>query len=866
MAGSWQRHFKVLAVLLLAVAPAVRAVNRVAHSAREPVALEDSKVGQTAFPSALDGLMRNTIGVALLIVFSVIVAVAAFSFLSGGSKPKEPRPAAEVNAEVSELTKQREDIKEQVAKLEQRIENLRLEAEEEARKAKIAEEEAAAAAALAYEQEHAGEKSQEEVMVEKEAVVQEEAMMQTLAKLEEEAEKDIEKVKEFGAKAAAKADEIKTVVVTGAEQAFLSLEKFAKETVETVTGEVQEVLNTSISEGEILEWTENAEEVGGVSFTMPLPLLLAGIFAPVQLQIIKAWNSVLMMLQLPLLLMFLFAMSWDHDKKCHDGFLWYWAIAISVMLGLNVLLRYIAVKGAEAGIQETHSVIEEHGVHRSLAGGTMLQRWEHVIHRFWTHVTSSAKDYFKVLLVYDGITQSGMYTLISFLNFAVIVWGGVGVYMVIQYAVQEETQCAAQVLRFTVRLYCFVYIVLLIYSIIGLVIWLVEALIMSQAVSLAILQKAWDFDSHYSPSGVPILSLLVRALLLRNKSDMAALELNILNSEIDELREQREELAAQEAELDGALSEAQIRLEVVSKSSHLHASADELAEIYAEELTGMMDKVAVFGVMAENLYEKYGPAAIERARARSMELLAEAEEEALMLSEAAKAQARDTMSAAEAKAKELSKDPRLSQGLQKLQEQGSALAGVSLKDLQAQAEEAAKLAEAKAQELAKAGKKKAHEAGLDHIDVGKLQKQAKDAAEQVVLAAVHKAEEAGLDINALLHEAEEQAQKLALSAQDVAQSAAAQAQSAAAQAQSAAESAGKQLQELSQSEQAQELRKKAGELGSAAGEQLGQAASAGKEAVQAAASAGQEAVEVVKERKSSWFSRSQAKSSSSSSS
>lgn len=350
-----------------------------------------------------------------------------------------------------------------------------------------------------------------------------------------------------------------------------------------------------------------------------------------------------------------------------------------------------------------------------------------------------------MLVAYDGLSNSRASTLASFTSAVLLIWGGVGVYFVVQYAVVEERSCDAVALRTVSRIYAFFYVASFLWSLLTLLIWVLESFIASRSLALQVLQKAWQVDEQCSPSGFPMVSILVRALLLRSEKDMAKMQASILRGEIMELRTKKAELVKQEGDLDGAISAAQERLQVASGKTKATVSAEELTNLYSRDLAIFLDRVSIFSLAVQTVINKFGAPALDAIEAEKQHLLEEAHTHAALLSEAAQKKAHDLTEAAEA-------------GFDDLRHRASE-AGfdeINYQELLHRAAQQADEVKARVSEEL---------SGLD-FDFEERARQAKDAAEQLAMAALLKAQEAGIDIQAIALQVQSKGAELAAEVQD----------------------------------------------------------------------------------------------------
>lgn len=413
-----------------------------------------------------------------------------------------------------------------------------------------------------------------------------------------QAEATAEQLRDLTQQAAQKTEQLEKMVVEHADKALQQLETFVRETVQSLTVRIEEAIAAEASEDEVEALTKEAEDAAGQALRMPLPLLLAGLLAPMQLKVMVSWNSALLLLQFPALISLMVVMFMNFGVRCGGNELWVWAGGMAFMLKLSVTFRLWVLR--QAG-----DVLFESRAEESTDSGLGVAG--HPFYKFCKSFMSASKDYFKALLAYDGIATSFTSSVVSFTSFVLFIWGGVGVYFVIANAVDEERFCEANSLRAVARVFAFFYLVAFFISLIALVVWIVEMLLTSKRLALLVLEKVWQFDDQYSPVGFPVVSILVRALLLRSDKDMKSVEASILRSEIAELKEKKAELAKREAHVNKMLETTTNRLKAASQETKAPDNADELSTLYSRDLIELVDKVAIFTLAVQEQVRRLSP-------------------------------------------------------------------------------------------------------------------------------------------------------------------------------------------------------------------------------------------------------------------
>lgn len=560
-----------------------------------------------------------------------------------------------------------------------------------------------------------------------------------------------------------RAEALRKDLLESGEQAWASGEAFVRETTALLTTAVQDTIADDVTTEEAAEFASGVEELASEALTMPLPLLLAGTFAPMQLQSLAFWNVALMAMHLPTLVALSIAFAIDFRLDCGNGSLWYWTVVMLGILGTATLVRLRVVLSVRTALKGMRSTAEVPDAGSMLTGGALGS--------FWRSLVISSKDYFTALLAYDGISRSWSYALLNFLGVLCVIWGGVSVWLVISNVVKDDTACPAWGLRLVVRWYAFLYVVFAIWSIVSVGLWIGSLLLTNERAALAVVRRAWLFDQNYSPSGLPVVTLFVRGMLLRDAKDMKALEASVLHSELEELRQQQGELDKQATALDVELKAAEHRLEAASDPSASTESVEELAAKYTQQLVSMIDTVTVVGMAVAKQLETNGPAMIEQMQRQSDELLSQAREHARDVAEAAQSRALESgidasvlvargQEYAEGQAQQLTEAAQKyaqDAGLKELSQQGVDMVAGQAKQLSAAAQQQAESSGLMdMSELAQESFKDAQNRGVHMVESAKQQAEAMsaDALEEVTCAALLQAQAQGIDIDDLIRQAQ----------------------------------------------------------------------------------------------------------------
>lgn len=279
----------------------------------------------------------------------------------------------------------------------------------------------------------------------------------------------------------------------------------------------------------------------------PLSVLIQGFLAPAMLRTLMNENKFQLWLFCPVLLLMSIAAGVDSGRSCGDEWLWAWVWTMIAFLVVIVVVR-IAVQVISGWALQKMS--RESEGENGTAGG-----WLETFTFCSKVLEGQSKEFLNVLETYDSIKDSWLLTMARILVFAAYLWGGYGVYLTLSGAHLNMQKCEAVFVRRVVHALVFIY--LLTFGV-GLVV------ILGYAVQLALAKISWlertlissamSFDDQLSPGKFPVLLFLVRALVLRPKSDMKRLEIQVLRNDIERLKAAREEADKRTLEVEEELA------------------------------------------------------------------------------------------------------------------------------------------------------------------------------------------------------------------------------------------------------------------------------------------------------------------------
>lgn len=575
-----------------------------------------------------------------------------------------------------------------------------------------------------------------------------------------------------------KSDEISDTVVNTAQQLWDFLEAFLRDTAKQLTENVQKALGAQ-SEEEEATWKEFSTTAAS-PLSLPLPLMVASLVAPLQLRLTRDWNAAISCVLAPLVLLLFVAVFVDWEKTCGSGGLWVWSIATSAQFALLVVLRWRIARAARSGLADLAEAAEkENGSsdgQATVSFGTFLEDLNSM-HDISIKAILYSKEYMRALVTYDGIARSWMYSCVHCLNIIGFAWGGLGVYITVYYAVLDAQTCDAIFLRFVAHLYAFCIVLTSTLAIVGAVLAIVISFITTDTVAIKVLRATWAFDQQFTPSGIPIATIFARAILLRNAKDTKQVEYCLLEAEMEELRTKKQLLADQSKALQSDIVSKEERYQSVSGAIPDLSSSDALIQTYQGDFEGFVDRISIISLTLIAQCETVGPMLLQKLKeqgAQAEQVLGEnadafmhsVQARALVVGETAQRLAQAQMeelaaldsAALSRRAAELTgMEPHQLASLDaaKIGNLQQAVTGLNAEELEARVRAAASSAGAAASSMVATAQQRAQEAGIDiegarrsAAELGSIQKA---ALEQLASDALRRAHEAGWDITDMVN-------------------------------------------------------------------------------------------------------------------
>lgn len=408
-----------------------------------------------------------------------------------------------------------------------------------------------------------------------------------------------------------KAEELRVGVTEAIEGARASAEALARQTASTTAEALQEALVADVPQEEVAEIRHTIREAVAPLLGMPVPLLFAGLIAPLQLQALCSWSWLMAGLQLPTVALLATAAAVDFGKPCGGkAELWIWSLGTLAISGATLALRCRVLYRARLAMDDVRDHRNPSGSH-----GHAFQH-QHHLKDIIEVVSMSSTEYFRALLAYDGIAQAWLYTVINVLSCLSLLWGFSGVaYMVLGHTLfLGPEHCEATTMRLAAHVMGFAYIAFMFWIIASIACWAIMSALSSDRVAMSVLRTATTFDDTYSHSSLPVASILLRGTLLRNARDTMALESSTLCSDLQELRREKSALDAQERTLGVDLVDAEQRLLASERRMEKQRCLADVAESCSQQIAYALDGAAIVAMAAATGGEAHAAELLADAR------------------------------------------------------------------------------------------------------------------------------------------------------------------------------------------------------------------------------------------------------------
>jgi hypothetical protein len=311
-------------------------------------------------------------------------------------------------------------------------------------------------------------------------------------------------------------------------------------------------------QSDAVESSESA--TSGLNSPVNLAIFLAGILAPSQLQAIASWNKLVLLLMAPLLCVFVFSIAYDYARPCANGELWVWLIGMTSLTTLIICVRciFLYIAASALTVLQDEEQDQTSTIADAVAGSRPLLGLRSLL-------SGRSRGFFRALHAHDKLCSGYTNRLLDMLTLLVFLWGGVGVWLSISNIDEDDRFCKATVVRTTSHLYALFYVLLFTINLLGLFLKAVTVLVAFDSVTLEALRSAKRFDDLYCPASLPVVSILVRALLLRDVEDTEAVELLALQRELKDLQTRQDRIAEEQTQVQKEIESSRNQAKILAQ-------------------------------------------------------------------------------------------------------------------------------------------------------------------------------------------------------------------------------------------------------------------------------------------------------------
>jgi len=320
------------------------------------------------------------------------------------------------------------------------------------------------------------------------------------------------------------------------------INQIAEARLQTIQQRVPQLITDELNAG-FSELTENLQlpTLTGPNVMDDLPpisLMVAGFAAPVQLKMLAGENISRLGLSIALLLLDMLSLGLGYGHPCVSFFLGYkgsflkpWMGVDVLSLGFTVIVRAVAMSAVNqtlAAVDKMQNEIPNLPADPKEAFRVTLER----------NLLGGAQ----AMLQYDRLANSPSFKILDVLPVFDLIWQIGGIALLFD---TPNNFCQARTLMYWARLRGTIFLIGFLPTVITLVLVIVKAAVASQGFCMAVLKGAAAADKKLFPDGPPVITVLVRAFLVRDTTDMARMELQVMKYETGIVQGERDSLRSQ---------------------------------------------------------------------------------------------------------------------------------------------------------------------------------------------------------------------------------------------------------------------------------------------------------------------------------
>lgn len=341
--------------------------------------------------------------------------------------------------------------------------------------------------------------------------------------------------------------------------------------------------------GEITENLQSLPGLGGQTSLEDLPpisLMVAGFAAPAQLKMAFSENISRLGLSAALLAIDLLALILGYGKECISFFMGYkgnylkpWMYVDLASLLFTVIVRSVAHGECSATLKEVDKMQNEIPdlpadpgqafritLERNLLGGA------------------------RAMLQYDRLANSTSFKLLDILPIFDLIWQFGGIALLFD---TPDSYCQARFLMYWARLRGVVFLIGLLPTLITLGLVIVKAAVASQGFCMAVLKAAAAADKSFFPSGPPVITVLVRAFLVRDTTDMQRMELQVYTYETKIAQAERDGFKSQFEAAESKAAKMEEHMAALQEKVERDSREQEFMRTYKEAMQPVLQAAEI---------------------------------------------------------------------------------------------------------------------------------------------------------------------------------------------------------------------------------------------------------------------------------
>lgn len=310
-----------------------------------------------------------------------------------------------------------------------------------------------------------------------------------------------------------------------------------------------------------------------------LSLMVAGLFAPTQLSMLQGENVARLGFSTLILVLDAIAIAAGYNMRCvtfifdlHGSFLRPWMAVDLVSVAVTCLIRILAKSSVDKTVADMKRFQEE-----------PIDIPSEPTAAFRVQLERQLLVGAQAMLQYDRLTNSWSFKMLDVLPAFDFVWQIAGIMLLFDTPSQF---CKAATLMYWSRARGIIFLIGMIPTIIALVLVILKS--SSHSTGMAVLKGAREADKKMFPNGPPVITLLVRAFLVRDATDMANMELQILEFEKRIAQSARDKLKRELEAADAEVKKHEKMYDEQAKLVKVVSKEEEFMQQYRQNVSGVV--------------------------------------------------------------------------------------------------------------------------------------------------------------------------------------------------------------------------------------------------------------------------------------